>query len=131
MSEVDNRRQDDRCGVTIRAVVHGPGTQRFDGRLRNISPTGACVEHSGHLLPGDEIGIEMGQPLPQPAKVIWASDRLAGISFGEQTGRRKSDRGHPGERRMIGLVIAAGTAVALTLFAAQAWLVQQAVRGFW
>jgi hypothetical protein len=131
MIEVENRRQEDRCGVTVRAIIHGPGTQRFEGRLRNISPTGACVEHSGHLLPGDEIALEMGLPVPQAAKVMWASDRLAGISFGEQAGRRRSDRGQPGERRMIGLVLAAGTAVALTLFAAQAWLVQQAVRGFW
>jgi hypothetical protein len=131
MIKVENRRQEDRCGVTIRAIVHGPGTQRFDGRLRNISPTGACVEHSGRLLPGDEIALEMGKPVPQPAKVVWASDRLAGISFLEQTGRRQSDRGRPGERRMIGLVLAAGTVVALTLFAGQAWLIQQAVRGFW
>jgi hypothetical protein len=131
MSDIENRREEDRCGVTIRAVVHGPGAQRFDGRLRNISPTGACVEHSGHLLPGDEIALEMGKPDAQPAKVIWASDRLAGISFAERTGRRRADRGHAGERRMIGLVLAAGTAVALSLFAAQAWLIQQAVRGFW
>ncbi len=131
MIDTENRRQEDRCGVTIRAVVHGPGEQRFEGRLRNISPTGACVEHSGHLLPGDEIALEMGKPSAQPAKVIWASDRLAGISFIEPTGRRKSDAGNPGERRMVGLVLAAGTLVALTLFAAQAWLIQQAVRGFW
>jgi len=131
MGDIENRRQEDRCGVTIRAVIHGPGTQRFDGRLRNISPTGACVEHSGLLLPGDEIALEMGKPIPQAAKVIWASDRLAGISFLEEPSRRKSDRGRPGERRMIGLVLAAGTVVALTLFAAQAWLIQQAVRGFW
>ncbi len=131
MSDIDNRRQEDRCGVTVRAVVHGPGDQRFDGRVRNISPTGACVEHSGHLLPGDEIALEMGNPARQPAKVIWASDRLAGISFVEPAGRRKSDSGNPGERRMVGLVLAAGTLVALTLFAAQAWLIQQAVRGVW
>jgi PilZ domain-containing protein len=131
MSEIDNRRQQDRCGVIVRAVVHGPGEQRFDGRVRNISPTGACVEHHGHLLPGDEIALEMGRPEPQPAKVTWSSDRLAGISFLEPASRRKSDTGNPGERRMVGLVLAAGTLVALTLFAAQAWLIQQAVRGFW
>ena len=131
MIEVENRRQEDRCGVTIRAIVHGPGTQRFDGRLRNISPTGACVEHSGHLLPGDEIAVEMGKPARQPAKVMWASDRLAGINFIESAARRKADTGNPGERRMVGLVLAAGTLVALTLFLAQAWLVQQAVRGVW
>jgi hypothetical protein len=44
MSDIDNRRQEDRCGVAVRAVVHGPKDQRFDGRVRNISPTGACVE---------------------------------------------------------------------------------------
>ena len=59
MSETVGRRREDRCGVTVRAVVHGPGEQRFEGRLRNISPTGACVEHNGHLLPGDEIALEM------------------------------------------------------------------------
>ena len=131
MQDVENRRQEDRCGVTVRAVVHGPGTQRFDARLRNISPTGACVEHGGHLLPGDEIALEMGKPALQAAKVIWTSDRLAGINFVESASRRKVDSGQPGERRMVGLVLAAGTIVALTLFAAQAWLIQQAVRGFW
>jgi hypothetical protein len=131
MQDVDNRRQEDRCGVTIRATIHGPGDQQFDGRLRNISPTGACVEHSGHLLPGDEIAVEMGQPARQPAKVMWASDRLAGINFIESAARRKSDTGNASERRMVGLVLAAGTLVALTLFVAQAWLVQQAVRGVW
>jgi hypothetical protein len=131
MSDIDNRRQEDRCGVTVRTVVHGPGEQRFDGRLRNISPNGACVEHHGHLLPGDEISLEMGDPTRQLAKVIWASDRLAGISFVDQGGRRKADTGSPGERRMVGAVLAAGALVALTLFAAQAWLIQQAVRGLW
>ena len=131
MQDIDNKRQEDRCGVTIRAIVHGPGEQRYDGRLRNISPTGACVEHSGQLLPGDEIALEMGHPTAQPAKVVWASDRLAGINFIEHGARRKADAGHPSERRMVGMVLAAGTLVALTLFLAQAWLVQQAVRGFW
>ena len=32
---------------------------------------------------------------------------------------------------MVGMVLAAGSIVALTLFLAQAWLIQQAVRGFW
>ena len=131
MSENSNRRQEDRCGVTVRATVHGPGEQRFEGRLRNISPHGACVEHGGQLLPGDEIALEMGKPVPQAAKVVWASERLAGISFGEAAGRRKSDRGEPGERRMVGLVLAGGALVAFGLFGAQAWLIQQAVHGFW
>ena len=131
MNDESNRRQEDRCGVAVRAVVHGPGDQKFDGRVRNISPTGACVEHRGNLLPGDEVALEMGKPVPQPAKVIWASEWLAGISFVEPTGRRKSDSGSPGERRMVGLVLAGGTAVAVTLFAAQAWLIQEALRGFW
>jgi hypothetical protein len=73
----------------------------------------------------------MGPRPLQPAKVIWASDRLAGISFVETAGRRKSDAGNHGERRMVGMVLAAGTLVALTLFAAQAWLIQQALRGLW
>jgi hypothetical protein len=131
MSETSNRRQEDRAGVTVRAIVHGPGEQRFEGRLRNISPHGACVEHGGHLLPGDEIALEMGKPVPQAARVIWSSERLAGISFAESPGRRKSDRGEPGERRMVGLVLATGVLVALALFGAQAWLIQQAVRGIW
>jgi hypothetical protein len=131
MSDIDNRRQEDRCGVTIRAVVHGAEEQYFEGRLRNISPTGACVEHSGRLLPGDEITLEMGSPTPQPGKVIWANDRLAGISFSEQASRPKANAGQPGERRMVGFILAAGAAVALALFAAQAGLVQQTVRGFW
>lgn len=129
MQDIENRRQEDRCGVTVRATVHGPGDQRFDGRLRNISPTGACVEHRGHLLPGDEIALEMGNPAPQPAKVMWASERLAGVSFIGSASRRKADVGRPGERRMVGLVLVAGAIVAVTLFLAQAWLIQQALRG--
>jgi hypothetical protein len=131
MSDNNGRRQEDRCGVAVRCVVHGPGDQEFDARVRNISPTGACVEHRGHLLPGDDIALEMGSPKPQPATVVWASERLAGINFVEHAGRRKSDAGNPGERRMVGLVLAGGALVALTLFGAQAWLIQQAVRGFW
>jgi hypothetical protein len=129
MQDIENRRLEDRCGVTVRAIVHGPGTQCFEGRLRNISPTGACVEHSGHLLPGDEIALEMGKPEPQPATVIWSNDRLAGINFTDDVKRRKSDAGRPGERRMVGLILAAGAMVALALFGAQAWLIQQAMRG--
>jgi hypothetical protein len=131
MSGNNSRRQEDRCGVAVRCVLHGPDDQRLDGRVRNISPTGACVEHGGSLRPGDDIALEMGYPIPQPARVVWASEQLAGISFAVEDPRRKSDAGNSGERRMVGLVLTGGALVALTLFGAQAWLIQQAVRSFW
>ena len=121
MIENMGRRQEDRCIVTVRAVVHGPGEQCFEGRLRNISPTGACVEHNGHLLPGDEIGLQMENPIPQAARVIWASDRLAGVSFAQQGKRPKPD-GTGRERRTVGLALAGIAAIALSIYGAQAWL---------
>jgi hypothetical protein len=125
MSAHVGKRREDRCGVTVRAVVHGPGEQRFEGWLRNISPTGACVEHRGQLMPGDDIALEMENPIPQPARVIWASDRLAGISFAEQ-GNRLRPQVIPttAERRTVRLVLASVALVALSFYGVQAWLIQ-------
>lgn len=128
MIENMGRRQEDRCIVTVRAVVHGPDEQRFEGRLRNISPTGACVEHNGNLLPGDEIGLQMENPIPQSARVIWASERLAGVSFAEQGQRSKPDAAAARvERRALGFALASVAAIALSIYSAQAWLLHHSL----
>ncbi|MGH6739203.1 MAG: hypothetical protein ACREDY_09265, partial [Bradyrhizobium sp.] len=67
--------------------------------------------------------LQMENPLPQSARVIWASDRLAGVSFAEQGKRAKPDATTTrAERRTVGFALASVAVIALSIYGAQAWL---------
>ncbi len=73
--------REQRSSVIIRAVVRPPVGTATERRVRNLSATGACLDHTGELLPGDDIVLEMGALTDLGAKVRWSAERLAGISF--------------------------------------------------
>ena len=50
-------------------------------RVRNISDTGTCVDHKGELKQGMRVRIAIGKEAPVAGRVMWASDKLAGIAF--------------------------------------------------
>lgn len=54
-------------------------------RVRNISATGSCINHKGELSGGMIVRIAIGREPEVVARVMWASENLAGLAFaGEQ-----------------------------------------------
>jgi hypothetical protein len=74
--------RDARTSVIIKALVR---TSRGESerRVRNLSTAGACLDHSGDLVDGDELSLELGTLTNLPAKVIWTRDRIAGVRFAQ------------------------------------------------
>jgi hypothetical protein len=77
-SPVQNRRRR-RANVLLTAIVESCG-RTLDAKLRNLSAEGALIE--ADVLPpeGTEISFRRGD-LAVPGKVIWTSNRRAGIQF--------------------------------------------------
>lgn len=74
-----------RSSVIIRALIEmpeetGTGTGA-DRRVRNLSRTGACIDHDGTLAQGMALRVTMGSIPPFDAEVMWVRERLAGIRF--------------------------------------------------
>jgi hypothetical protein len=80
--DTDKRRQK-RTRVIIRAIVHTATGNQVERRVRNLSDTGACIDHSGDLAAGDQLFLDMGTRTALPARVVWARESLAGITFSE------------------------------------------------
>ncbi|MBI0476896.1 PilZ domain-containing protein [Sphingomonas sp. MA1305] len=73
-----------RSSVIVRAYLHVPGLPRpMLQRVRNLSLTGACVEHHGELKADMPIIVDMGLLEGLPAMVMWVTDRLAGLNFAQ------------------------------------------------
>lgn len=71
-----------RSSVIVRAYLHVPGHPRpMLQRVRNLSLTGACVEHHGELKPGTSLFVDMGLLEGLEATVMWVTERLAGLQF--------------------------------------------------
>jgi hypothetical protein len=77
-SPVQNRRQR-RANVLLTAIVETCG-RTLDVKLRNLSADGALVEADGLPIEGTAISFRRGD-LAVAGKVIWVSNRRAGIHF--------------------------------------------------
>src|SRR5882757_7057704 len=84
-----------RSRVIIRAVIHGPCGREPERRIRDLSPTGACVEQSGNLIVGDDIQLDIGPLKGVAAKVVWVTEYLAGVSFAEAIDLAKARKPKP------------------------------------
>ena len=81
MSEDNLTPREKRSSVIIRAVVHPTIGKEVERRVRNLSAAGACLDQNGELVPGEELSLDVGILTNVGAKVIWSTERLAGISF--------------------------------------------------
>ncbi|MDP1028228.1 PilZ domain-containing protein [Sphingomonas sp. KR1UV-12] len=82
MSDAINQDRAKRSGVIIRADVL-IGERRMERRVRNLSTTGACLDHDGEMVKGARIQLAMGRLHDLDAEVMWVTDKLAGIRFDE------------------------------------------------
>lgn len=83
MSDITDPVREKRNSVIVRAAVSFPGGMPVERRVRNLSPSGACVEHDGELHNGATIQLHMGSLTDLSAQVMWVTDRLAGLHFAE------------------------------------------------
>jgi hypothetical protein len=72
-----------RNSVIVRAAVSVPGGMPVERRVRNLSPSGACVEHDGELRDGDIVQLRLGTLDNLSAQVMWVTGRLAGLHFAQ------------------------------------------------
>lgn len=72
-----------RNSVIVRAAVSFPGTSSIERRVRNLSRSGACVEHEGEMQPGATVLLQIGALNDLAAEVMWVTERLAGLRFAE------------------------------------------------
>lgn len=83
MSDASNPERAKRSGVIIRADVLADG-KRAERRVRNLSLTGACLDHDGELTKGQRLKVAMGRLQDLDAEVMWAKDKLAGVRFDDE-----------------------------------------------
>ena len=77
-----NRSSEKRESVMMRASVWMPGARTpTDHRIRNLSPSGACIGDPAWLKRGDHIRVTVGHVHDVDATVMWVMDGLAGIRF--------------------------------------------------
>jgi len=85
MDEQAETLRDKRSSVILKALVRtGSNPEGVERRVRNLSPGGACVDHSGELSLGESVVLLMGEVTDLRAQVAWVTDRLAGLRFGRQ-----------------------------------------------
>lgn len=71
-----------RSSVILKAVVRSGGAPSgVERRVRNLSASGACIDHAGELVEGDALVLVMGQVPDFAAHVAWTTERLAGVRF--------------------------------------------------
>lgn len=83
MPDSPDSTREKRNSVIVRAAVSVPGGVPMERRVRNLSPSGACVEHDGDLRDGATVHLQMGTLGDLTAQVMWVSGRLAGLHFAE------------------------------------------------
>lgn len=82
-TSVDTPREK-RNSVIVRAAVVVPGgSAPSERRIRNLSRSGACVEHDGDVREGMTLLLHMGTLTELPGEVMWVRGRLAGLRFAE------------------------------------------------
>lgn len=72
-----------RNSVIVRAMVQTPDGAADDLRVRNLSRSGACLEHGGQLRDGMTVHMHLGTIDDLVGHIVWATDRLAGVRFEE------------------------------------------------
>lgn len=75
------RPREKRESVIIRAVATLPGGKLREHRVRNLSPSGACIEHDGRLHKGAVLELTIGAVEEIEAQVMWVEAGLAGVQF--------------------------------------------------
>lgn len=78
---VSEQQREQRSSVIIRATIGAPDGSLNERRVRNLSSTGACIEHEGDLVSGMRLMVAMGALPTISAEVMWTRERLAGIQF--------------------------------------------------
>jgi hypothetical protein len=77
-----SRSSEKRESVMMRAQVWMPGARTpTDHRIRNLSPSGACIGTPGWLKRGDPIRVTIGHVFDVDATVMWVAEGQAGIRF--------------------------------------------------
>lgn len=85
MNDEADRPRAKRSSVILKALVRSAnGEAGVERRVRNLSVSGACIDHAGELAPGDALLLLMGELTDIAARVAWTSERLAGIRFEHQ-----------------------------------------------
>ena len=72
-----------RNSVIVRAIIGAPGSPAAESRVRNLSRSGACLEHGGELKDGMTVDIQMGALHDLKGEVMWTTEKLAGVRFAE------------------------------------------------
>lgn len=70
-----------RNSVILYALITRPGGEAQDCRVRNLSATGACIDDTAALVPGERVAVEMGTLQRIVGEVVWVERRLAGLRF--------------------------------------------------
>ncbi len=83
MPDLSEPAREKRNSVIVRAAVAFPGGLPNERRVRNLSRSGACVEHAGELAAGATVQLQMGTITDLAAEVMWVTERLAGLRFAE------------------------------------------------
>jgi hypothetical protein len=82
MNDQAERTRAKRSSVILKALVQSASAPAgVERRVRNLSNTGACVDHAGELSAGETVVLFMGEVADAVAHVMWATDRLAGLRF--------------------------------------------------
>jgi len=83
MTSLPEPEREKRNTVIVRAIVNAPGSSSVERRVRNLSRSGACLEHGGELKDGMVLAIQMGALHDLAGEVMWTTDKLAGVRFAE------------------------------------------------
>jgi hypothetical protein len=83
MSTPPEPTREKRNSVIVRAAIRLPDGAVSERRVRNLSRSGACIDHDGELSTGMMLRIAMGRIADLTGEVVWVKDRLAGIRFAE------------------------------------------------
>ena len=82
MSDQPEKLRDKRNSVILKVLVRSArapaGVER---RVRNLSASGACIDHAGDLSAGEVVTLMLGQTGETAAHIAWATERLAGVRF--------------------------------------------------
>jgi hypothetical protein len=82
MSDEAGTPREKRSSVILKALVRSPNAPAgVERRVRNLSASGACMDHAGEYAPGDGLTLLIGEVTDLVASVAWATDRLVGVRF--------------------------------------------------
>ena len=83
MTSLPEPEREKRNTVIVRASVNTPGGPPVERRVRNLSRSGACLEHTGELKDGMVVQLQMGAIQDLAGEVVWTTEKLAGVRFAD------------------------------------------------